>query len=138
MLPSVGVSAMLTIAYFACHSGEVHLTQRIFEQLISVRASKAYQLEPCFDAMRNQTEVLSEDLMAVNVKKDFKRAYRGLDVKAIPEAWLNSIDSYYKDQLLPRLADLHEGAPIADLYEPHSSAGQYLQYRYIASNSNPV
>ena len=95
-------------------------------------------MQPCFDAMRNQTEALSEDLMAVNVKKDFKRAYRGLDVKAIPEAWLNSINSYYKDQFLPRLADLQEGAPIADLYGPHDSAGQYLQYHYIASNSNPA
>ncbi len=36
------------------------------------------------------------------------------------------------------MADLHEGAPIAGLYEPHNSAGQYLQYHYIASNSNPA
>ena len=97
-----------------------------------------YQMQPCFDAMRNQAEALSEDLMVVNAMKDFKRAYRGLDAKAIPEAWLNSINSYYKDQFLPRLADLQEGAPIADLYGPHDSAGQYLQYHYIASNSNPA
>ena len=93
-----------------------------------------YQMQPCFDAMRNQAEALSEDLMVVNAMKDFKRAYRALDAKAIPEAWLNSINSYYKDQFLPRLADLQEGAPIADLYGPHSSAGQYLQYRYVSSN----
>ena len=97
-----------------------------------------YQMQPCFDAMRNQAEALSEDLMVVNAMEDFKRAYRGLDAKAIPEAWLNSINSYYKDQFLPRLADLQEGAPIADLYGPHDSAGQYLQYHYIASNSNPA
>ena len=97
-----------------------------------------YQMQPCFDAMRNQAEALSEDLMVVNTMKDFKRAYRALDAKAIPEAWLNSINSYYKDQFLPRLADLQEGAPIADLYGPHDSAGQYLQYHYIASNSNPA
>ena len=97
-----------------------------------------YQMQPCFDAMRNQAEALSEDLMVVNAMKDFKRAYRALDAKAIPEAWLNSINSYYKDQFLPRLADLQEGAPIADLYGPHDSAGQYLQYHYIASNSNPA
>ena len=97
MLLSVGVSAMLAIAYFGYHSGEVHLTQRIFEQLTSVRASKAYQMQSYIDTMRNQTEALSEDLMVVNAMKDFKRAYRGLDAKAIPEAWLNSIDSYYKD-----------------------------------------
>ena len=66
-----------------------------------------YQMQPCFDAMRNQAEALSEDLMVVNAMKDFKRAYPGLDVEAIPEAWLNSINSYYKDQFLPRLADLH-------------------------------
>jgi len=30
-------------------------------------------MQPCFDAMRSQTEALSEDLMPVNVKKDFKK-----------------------------------------------------------------
>jgi hypothetical protein len=50
-----------------------------------------YQMQPCFDAMRNQAEALSEDLMVVNAMKDFKRAYRALDAKAIPEAWLNSM-----------------------------------------------
>ena len=138
MLLSVGVSAMLAIAYFGYHSGEDHLTKRIFEQLTSVRASKAYQMQSYFDTLRNQTEALSEDLMVVNAMKDFKRAYRGLDARSIPEAWLNSIDSYYKDQFIPRLAYLQEGAPIADLYEPHNSAGQYLQYHYIAGNSNSV
>ena len=93
-----------------------------------------YQMQPCFDAMRNQAEALSEDLMVVNAMKDFKRAYRALDAKAIPEAWLNSINSYYKDQFLPRLADLQEGAPIADLYGPCSIAGQWRQHHYIANN----
>jgi hypothetical protein len=65
------------------------------------------------DAMSNQAEALTEDLMVVNAVKDFKRAYRGLDAKVIPEAWLNSIDSNCKDQLFPRLIGLREGAPIS-------------------------
>ena len=95
-------------------------------------------MQSYFDALHHQTEALSEDLMVVNAMKDFKKAYRELEDKPIPEAWVESVDRYYNDQFLPRLAGLDEGEPIADLYEPYGRAGQYLQYHYIANNSNPA
>ncbi|MGA0888847.1 MAG: adenylate/guanylate cyclase domain-containing protein [bacterium] len=129
---------MIAIAYLGYHSGEVNLTTRIFNQLTSVRASKVYQIQAYFESLRDQTQALSEDLMVVNAMKAFKSSYRELEGKKIPEPWLTSIDGYYQESYLPRLAQLNEGQPIANLYEPNTAPSQYLQYHYIANNSNPV
>ena len=138
MLLSVSAVAMIAIAYLGYHSGEVNLTTRIFNQLTSVRASKVYQIQAYFESLRDQTQALSEDLMVVNAMKAFKSSYRELEGKKIPEPWLTSIDGYYQESYLPRLAQLNEGQPIANLYEPNTVPSQYLQYHYIANNSNPV
>lgn len=138
MLLSVSAVAMIAIAYLGYHSGEVNLTTRIFNQLTSVRASKVYQIQAYFESLRDQTQALSEDLMVVNAMKAFKSSYRELEGKKIPEPWLTSIDGYYQESYLPRLAQLNEGQPIANLYEPNTAPSQYLQYHYIANNSNPV
>jgi class 3 adenylate cyclase len=138
MLLTVSAVAMIAIAYLGYHSGEVNLTTRIFNQLTSVRASKVYQIQAYFESLRDQTQALSEDLMVVNAMKAFKSSYRELEAKKIPEPWLAAIDGYYQESYLPRLAQLNEGQPIANLYEPSTAPSQYLQYHYIANNSNPV
>jgi len=138
MLLSVSACAMVAIAYLGYHSGEVNLTTRIFNQLTSVRASKVYQIQAYFESLRDQTQSLSEDLMVVNAMKAFKSSYRELEGKKIPEPWLQSIDQYYEANYLPRLAQLNEGVPIANLYKPNANASQYLQYHYISSNPQPV
>lgn len=99
MLLSVSAAAMFAIAYLGYHSGEANLTTRIFDQLTSVRASKAYQIQSYFEDLRDQTQALSEDLMVVNAMKAFKSSYRELATQKIPDDWAQSIDNYY--QLLP-------------------------------------
>lgn len=136
MLISVSAAAMLVIAYLGYHSGELNLTTRIFEQLTSVRASKVYQIQSYFRSLYSQTEALSEDLMVVDAMKEFRNAYQELEARNVPESWRQSIDQFYQQSFLPQLASRDEGSPIADLYEPHGSAGEYLQYHYIASNPN--
>jgi hypothetical protein len=124
MLISVSAAAMLVIAYLGYHSGELNLTTRIFEQLTSVRASKAYQMQGYFRSLYSQTEALSEDLMVVDAMKEFSRAYQELEARSIPESWRQSIDQFYRQNFLPQLPSREEGSPIADLYEPHDSAGE--------------
>jgi len=138
MLLAVSVCAMFAIAYLCYHSGETNLTSRIFSQLTSVRASKAYQIQTYFESIRDQTQALSEDLMIVNAMKEFEIAYEQLETQAIPAEWNTSIRSYYQQEYLPKLAKLNEGMPIPEIYQPISTAAQYLQYHYIAANPNPV
>ncbi|MFN6131760.1 MAG: HAMP domain-containing protein [Synechococcaceae cyanobacterium] len=138
MLISVSAAAMLVIAYLGYHSGEQNLTTRIFEQLTSIRASKVYQMQSYFKSLYAEAEALSEDLMVVDALQEFRRAYQELGAKSIPDSWRQSIDQFYRQSFLPQLPSRDEGSPIADLYEPHDSAGEYLQYYYIASNLNAV
>jgi class 3 adenylate cyclase len=138
MLISVSAAAMLVIAFLGYHSGELNLTTRIFQQLTSIRASKAYQMQSYFRSLYSQTEALSEDLMVVDAMKEFRSAYQELETRSIPESWRQSIDQFYRESFLPQLHRRGEGSPIADLYKPHDSAGEYLQYHYIASNLNTV
>jgi class 3 adenylate cyclase len=138
MLISVSVAAMVVIAYLGYHSGELNLTTRIFQQLTSVRASKTYQMQAYFRSLYSQVEVLSEDLMVVDAMKEFRLAYQELEARSIPESWRQSIDQFYRQSFLPQLPSRDEGLPIADLYEPHDSAGEYLQHHYIASNLDAV
>lgn len=134
MLISVSAAAMLVIAYLGYHSGEQNLTTRIFEQLTSVRASKVYQMQAYFRSLYSQTVALSEDLMVVEAMKEFRHGYQELETRNIPESWRQAIDQFYQQSFLPRLASRDGGSPIADLYEPHGRAGEYLQYHYIVSN----
>lgn len=138
MLLAVSVCAMFAIAYLCYHSGETNLTNRIFSQLTSVRASKAYQIQAYFESIQDQTQTLSEDLMIVNAMQEFKAAYDQLETQTIPGEWNTAIRAYYQQEFLPKLAKLNQGTPIFELYQPTAAAAQYLQYHYIAANPNAV
>jgi class 3 adenylate cyclase len=138
MLLSVSLCAMLAIAYLCYHSGETNLTHRIFSQLTSVRASKAYQIQTYLETLRDQTQTLSEDLMVVNAMQEFEAGFAQLESQPIPAEWDAKLDAYYRQDFLPRLTKLAEGSPILDLYQPQAAAARYLQYHYIAANSHPV
>jgi phosphoglycerate dehydrogenase-like enzyme len=55
-----GFSTLFTAA-LGYRSGQINLTNRVFNQLISIRASKAYQIESYFRNIQNHTQTLSED-----------------------------------------------------------------------------
>lgn len=76
--------------------------------------------------------------MVVNAMKAFNRSCRELESRKIPGEWSLSLDGCYQENCLPRLAQLIEGQPIANLYKPNAAASQSLQYHCIANHSNPV
>ena len=61
LLLASGFSTLFTAA-LGYRSGQINLTDRVFNQLTSVRASKAYQIEAYFRNIQNHTQTLSEDL----------------------------------------------------------------------------
>jgi hypothetical protein len=77
MLLAVSGCSILVIAYLDYRSGQSNLTQRVFNfnQLTSVRASKAYQIESYFKNIRNQTQTLSEDPSVIAAMEAFTQAY---------------------------------------------------------------
>ena len=138
MLLAVSSCAIFVTAYLGYQSGQSNLTNRVFSQLTSLRASKAHQIESYFENIRDHTQTLSEDLMVVAAMQEFKAAYRQLDADSVPAAFDKKIATYYRKEFLTRLAKTNEGSPVLESYTPRTPAARYLQYYYIAANPNPV
>ena len=116
------------------------LTQRIFAQLTSVRASKAAEIESYFQFMYSQVETLAEDRMIVSAMREFDQAFDQLNAETEPlnDTWQKDIRAYYSEEFFPRLSENIDGTPIFDIYRPGGRAAQILQHQYIANNPHPV
>jgi class 3 adenylate cyclase len=138
MLLTVSSCSILVTTYLGYRSGQVNLTNRVFSQLTSVRASKAYQIKSYFKNIRNHTQTLSEDPSIVAAMGEFTQAYRKLQTEKIPPTFDKKINYYYDKEFLTRLVKTQEGSPVLQSYTPKVIASRYLQYYYIAANPNPV
>lgn len=138
MLLSVSSCSILVTAYLGYKSGQANLTDRVFNQLTSVRASKGYQIESYFHTVRNHIETLSEDPSIVTAIQEFTVAHEQLNTVQTSREFEQRLTAYYQDEFLPRLAKNEQGSPVLDSFLPPTLAGRYLQYHYIAGNPNPV
>jgi class 3 adenylate cyclase len=138
MLLSVSSISILVTTYLGYRSGQSNLTDRVFSQLTSVRASKSYQIEAYFKNIRNHTQTLSEDPSVAAAMQEFTAAYQKLQGATVTEPFDQRINTYYRDEFLPKLAKTEAGSPVLASYTPKATASRYLQYHYIAANPNPV
>jgi len=132
-----GFSTLLTAA-LGYRSGQINLTNRVFNQLTSVRASKGSQIEAYFHNIKNHTLTLSEDLSIVAAVQEFDASYQQLGSATLPANAFQTLEQYYSKEFLPRLDKFNSGSPILESYLVRSPASRYLQYQYIAANPNPV
>ncbi|WP_271251654.1 adenylate/guanylate cyclase domain-containing protein [Pseudanabaena sp. Chao 1811] len=138
MLLTVSSSSIVVTAYLGYQSGKSNLTDRAFNQLTSVRASKAYQIESYFKTIRNHIQTLSNDISVGTAIIEFTNAYRQLESVTLPADNSQKITAYYQNEFLPKLAKTEQGSPVLNSFLPESTASNYLQYHYIATNPNPI
>ena len=138
MLLGVSGCSIVLTAYLGYQSGRANLTDRAFNQLTSLRSSKAYQIESYFKTLRNHTLTLSTDLTVIEAIGQFDRAYTKLEQTQLSPSDNQQLQQYYNTEFLPRLAKTEQGTPVLSAFVPKNLAAQYLQHRYLASNSNPV
>jgi class 3 adenylate cyclase len=142
MLLSVSGASILVTAYLGYRSGQSNLTDRVFNQLTSVRASKAYQIESYFKTIRNHLQTLSNDPSVETAIIEFTNAYKQLNTPSsnasLPADAASKISAYYGQEFLPRLGKHDQGAPVLASFLPESIASNYLQYYYLAQNPHPV
>jgi class 3 adenylate cyclase len=134
MLLPVSLLSILVIGYLGWNSGQRALNEAILNQLTSIRASKAYQIESYFNNIFSLTSTLSEDRMVVEAMKEFRVAYQDVSTWPIVPSWESQLDAHYREAFLPRLDRNVEGAPLFALYRPQNTAAIYLQYHYIVRN----
>jgi class 3 adenylate cyclase len=138
MLLTVSSCSILVTAYIGYKSGQSNLTDRVFNQLTSLRTTKSYQIESYFKTIRNHIQTLSEDPTVIGALQEFTVAYGQLETAPVPAEFDRKLAAYYRKEFLPRLAKTEKGSPVLNSFLPQTPAARTLQYRYIAANPNPV
>ena len=138
MLLGVSLGSILVVGYISLIRGRATIKSAIFNQLTSIRASKAHQFELFFENLRHQVQVMCADHMAIAAMVEFNKAYKKLNQEYISPEWDIALEAHYSKEFFPKLYNNIPGEPVFSAYRPESQAARYLQYRYIVQNSNPV
>ncbi|MEM9509612.1 MAG: adenylate/guanylate cyclase domain-containing protein [Cyanobacteria bacterium P01_E01_bin.35] len=137
MLLSVCISSSMAIAYVGYNNGRQALNNSIQNQLVSLRETKAIEIERYFQQVEAQIQTFSRGGVNDAVKA-FNSSYQELEAGKIQLNWHDKLKQYYDEEFLPKLAKNTGGRPLLYSYLPDNSAARYLQYHYIAANSNPL
>ena len=119
------------------------LEQEAFDRLTAVRELKSQQIEDYFRSIHHQVITFSEDRMIVDAMRSFSEAFRSLQGELVPrsadyEGSGDAVESYYREEFLPRLAENQQNISQPEMYWPEERTAQLLQYLYIAGNPNPT
>lgn len=137
---AVSLASIVTVGWLSWLQGRNTLTNKIFQQLTSVRTTKAGEFELYFEILFNQISFLAEDKEIIEAMVNFNRSFRKLENILISPELDQSLDTYYQEEFIPRLSQrLPKGEEVNwTNYRPRNQAGRYLQYYYIADNPNPL
>ena len=140
MLLAVSIGSIVVIAYQGYRSGRSAIEESIQNQLRSVRAAKATQIESYFSGLRSEVKVLGSGTMTKDAVSALGPAFGKVLAQAgtVDGDRVGELRSYYRNEFTPRLAENMGGTPNPDAYLPAPIAARYLQYEYIVRNPNNV
>ena len=135
----IAVISVVTIAVVAFSIGQSTLEEESFNQLTAVREMKASQIEDYFQLIEDQAVTFSEDRMIIEAMRAFDDNLHTLEEELrIAESDFEAIDAdletYYREEFLPRLAQNLEYDPSVQDFWPEDDRARILQYLYIAGN----
>ncbi len=138
MLLAVSIGSIAVIAYQGYRSGRSAIAQSVQKQLISLRASKASQIEDYFRTLRSQVKVLGNSPATTAAMRDFAAAYRSVlgESKSIDGTTVGELREFYRQEFAPQLSENIGQQVNPDVFLPTSILARYLQYQYIANNPN--
>ena len=126
MLLVACLASIAVVGLFSWIRARDILTDRIFSQLTSERASKAFQIESYFTALANKTETLCEDRMVVEAMREFDIEFEKLQSQPTTPEQAAAREQYYTKEFLPRLAKNIKGDPAYETYRPNNPEALYL------------
>jgi class 3 adenylate cyclase len=138
MLLLTTLLSILLTGYLGYSSGRQALTQRAINQLISIRESKAQEIQTLYKLTENHVLTMSESTMVIDAVKEFKAAYQKLDSTKLTPEQQKTLKDFYRQQFIPRLDKNVPGNPVAETFYPDTPTAEYLQYYYIAANPNAI
>lgn len=139
---SVTCLAIVSVACISYISAKDSLQKTIFNQLVSVREIKATQVQAYFNFINRQLIGLAKDQMIVNAMLDLKSAFNKLPKELLSKFKTDeinkSLNDYYENQFLPKLAITNDQLQPSIYYQPVNLPGRIAQHLYIAKNTNPM
>lgn len=138
MLLGISMGSILIVGYQGLTNGKRALNDRLNEQLTSVREIKKEHISTWFERLNSQVKTFSADYSVIKAMRDFTSAYSRLKDETLSVEEIEKLKSFYEDEYLPRLSDIGDSKVGSDHYMPNEGVTQYLQYQYIANNSNPL
>ena len=119
------------------------LRDQAFDQLQSVRAMKAGQVETYFAQMRGQIEALAQDPFVVEATLGFANAFGRFpdQIEATDEelaTYRDAIDAFYAGEFVQEFESRNDSAPGIALTAPEDTARILAQQFYIVDNPHPL
>jgi len=137
MLIVVTILSSFIVGLLGWQNGRSALMEAISQQLTSVRASQAYQVERYFREVYSHTRTLSEDRMIVNAMKQFREGFDVGLYRPLSKEQEDAVSTYYEKTFSPQLARAYQDAPLSILFQPKRAVTNYFQYHYIVENHYP-
>lgn len=135
-----GVLSILVLAWLGHSSSKQALTETVHNQLISIRETRALEVESYFQTIRNQVLSFSENSMIVDAMVGFKEAFHTEGNRIVPSEltpFEPALRNTYHSVLLKKLKENGEEATL-DTYWPQDPVARYFQHHYISNNPHPT
>lgn len=133
----IGLAAVLIVLFFSVTIGKQIVKKNVYDQLVSIRANKARELEDYFIDTKDQIEFLCHDYTIIQAMKDFKEAYYQASNEPLPKGSEFEFEKFYTD-FYRKLSKNLKAETNPDFFIPTGKSAKYLQYHYILQNSNAI
>lgn len=134
VLLAVGLSGIFVVTVVGYRSGQRALKQAVLNQLRTVTATKARQVENYFEQTRSEIETFSQNPSIASTIVDLEKAIEDLSHQTLRGKEKSELETFYARDFLPKLANSTGSRPSVVTYFPQNAAAQWLQYHYISHN----
>lgn len=109
----------------------------IEQRLTALRSVKSTTIQTMLSSLRQEVLAVSDRPSTIEGMRALREAYRRLAAATLTPEQAATVQRFYTDDFLPKLAANTDSEPVAESYLPASPAAAYLQYHYIAGNPHP-
>ncbi|MFT7672945.1 MAG: methyl-accepting chemotaxis protein [Gammaproteobacteria bacterium] len=138
-----GLVPLLSAGFIVTKLFDEAIEDASYSQLETVRAVKQAEIKDYFQTISNQIQALSESTMTVFAMKTFKKSFHSdKSLKKLStsegQAQKTALIDFYKNQFGKEFEAQNNQSIDVESLIPTDPMEIYRQYRYIASNENPL
>ena len=135
MLLAVSVIAAVVVGVIAVLNGRDSLRAAAFDQLQSLRETRAGEIERTFQAIQADVVLDSRNANTVEASREFNAGFAALESTELAPDQQAALEAYYSDDFIPKLDERTESTADESVLLPKSNAERYLQYHYTVPSA---